>query len=118
MNKIISLCKNYEFQKLYRRGRSAVRSSLVMYCAKGKPEQVRLGLTAGKKIGNAVCRNRAKRRLRELFRVMQPDIKDGFDICIVARTRVLTIPYDKLIKDFRSAATELELIKKDEKTTD
>ncbi len=118
MKKIITLCKNYEFQRLYRRGISAVSPSLVMYCAKGKPEQIRLGLTAGKKIGNSVCRNRAKRRLRELFRIMQPDIRDGIDICIVARTRVLTAPYDKLVSDFKSAASKLEILKRNEETTD
>ncbi len=118
MEKIISLCKNFEFQRLYRRGKSIVRPTLVMYCIKGKEGQTRLGITAGKKVGNAVCRNRAKRRLRELFRTVQKDIKPGFDICIVARNRILTASYDMLVRDFTSAATELKLYNKNEETTD
>lgn len=116
MEKIISLCKNFEFQRLYRRGKSVVKPAFVLYFVKGREGQIRLGLTAGKKVGNAVCRNRAKRRLRELFRIMQPDIKKGYDICIVARTRVLSVPYNKLVSDFKSALSELELIKNEETT--
>lgn len=117
MNKIISLCRNSEFQRLYRRGKSAVRPTVVMYAIKGRQGQIRLGITAGKKLGSAVSRNRAKRRLRELFRLIQPDIKSGIDICIVARGRVLNVPYDKLFKDFKSALEELSLFK-NEKITD
>lgn len=116
MKKIISLCRNYEFQRLYRRGKSAVRPTLVMYAVSCRGQQIRLGITAGKKLGGAVQRNRAKRRLRELFRLMQPNIKTGYDICIVARTKVLTVPYAKLTADFKSAAEELGLFVKDNGT--
>ncbi|MEE1049809.1 MAG: ribonuclease P protein component, partial [Clostridia bacterium] len=109
MKKIISLCRNYEFQRLYRRGKSAVRPTLVMYAIDTKGDKIRLGITAGKKIGGAVCRNRAKRRIRELFRITQDELKCGKDICIVARGRILDVTYEKLVKDFRSAAEELEL---------
>lgn len=119
MKKIISLCKNYEFQRLYRRGKSSVKPTLVMYAARNKEERIRLGITAGKKIGGAVCRNRAKRRIRELFRITQDEFKLGVDICIVARGRILNAPYEKLVKDFRSAAEELSLFaKKNEKAVD
>ena len=110
MKEIVSLCKNYEFQRLYRRGSSVVRPTLVMYAAKGQKGQIRLGITAGKKIGGAVCRNRAKRRIRELFRITQQEMKSGMDVCIVARGRVLDAPYEKLVKDFRGAARELGLL--------
>lgn len=109
MDKIVSLCRNSEFQRLYRRGKSAVRPTMVVYRIKGR--SLRLGITAGKKIGGAVCRNRAKRRIRELFRLHQSEISMGNDICIVARTRILTSPYDKVEADFMSAAAELGLLK-------
>ncbi len=109
MEKIVSLCRNYEFQRLYRRGKSQVRPTLVLYAAKGRKDEVRLGITAGKKVGNAVLRNRAKRRIRELFRTYKPDIKRGVDICIVARSATVTAPYEKLVRDFKSALCELSL---------
>lgn len=109
MEKIVSLCRNYEFQRLYRRGRSAVRHTIVVYAAKNRRNDVRLGITAGKKVGNAVLRNRAKRRIRELFRATQPQIERGADICIVARSAAVTAPYEKLVRDFKSAMGELSL---------
>lgn len=110
MKKIVSLCRNFEFQRLYRRGKSAVRPTLVMYAARRNGREVRLGITTGKKLGSAVCRNRAKRRIRELFRIMQTDIVRGVDICIVARGRILTDSYDRIVKDFKSAAEELGIL--------
>lgn len=109
MGKIESLRMNYEFQRLYRKGKSTVKPTLVMYALNVKGDKIRLGITAGKKVGGAVCRNRAKRRIRELFRVYQNEIMGGTDICIVARNRILTAPYDKLVKDFKTAAEELGL---------
>lgn len=109
MDKIISLCRNSEFQRLYRRGKSAVRPTMVMYKTKGK--SLRLGITAGKKIGGAVCRNRAKRRIRELFRIHQSEFMQGLDICIVARTRILSASADSVEADFMSAAAELGILK-------
>ncbi len=114
MEKIISLCRNYEFQRLYRRGASAVRPTMVMYALKGKSGQIRLGITAGKKVGGAVSRNRAKRRVRELFRITQHEFADGVDVCIVARGRILDASYEKLVRDFRSAAEELGLFSETE----
>lgn len=110
MSDFISLCRNSDFQKLYRRGRSAVRPTMVIYAGRGRRNTVRLGITAGKKIGGAVCRNRAKRRIRELFRLYAAEIKLGTDICIVARGRILNARADKVKKDFLSAVSELELI--------
>ncbi len=108
MGKIVSLCRNSEFQRLYRRGKSAVRPTMVIYKANGK--SLRLGITAGKKIGKAVYRNRAKRRIRELFRRHQNELMTGLDICIVARPRILTASAEKVESDFISAAAELGIL--------
>ena len=121
MKKYISLCRNSEFQRLYRKGRSAVRGTMVVYAGKGRRGMLRLGITAGKKLGGAVCRNRAKRRIRELFRSSANGLKSGMDICIVARSRILTAKYNMVEKDFMSAMAELKLFaedKSDEKTVD
>ena len=113
MKNFISLCRNSEFQRLYRKGRSAVRGTMVVYAGKGRRGQLRLGITAGKKLGGAVCRNRAKRRIRELFRSCAGGLKSGTDICIVARSRILTAKHDRVEKDFMSAMAELKLFAED-----
>lgn len=98
-----------------------MRGTMVVYAGKGRIGQLRLGITAGKKLGGAVCRNRAKRRIRELFRSRADGMKLGIDICIVARSRILTAKYDRVENDFMSAMAELKLFaedKSDENNTD
>lgn len=104
MNKVISLKLNSQYQKLYRKGTSAVCPSLVMYVGRNGRQYCRLGITAGKKLGCAVVRNRAKRRLRELYREKLPELKSGYDFVLVARGRTADTDYSRLTADFITAA--------------
>lgn len=64
----------------------------------------RLGLTVSRKVGTAVERNRARRRLREMVR--HADVKamtPGFDYVVVARRAALTHPFDRLLTEFSGA---------------
>lgn len=72
--------------------------------ADGDP-QVRIGFTASKKIGNAVLRNRAKRRLRSLAREhLAPEALPGWDYVLVARPEAtVTRPYADLCADLQQA---------------
>lgn len=63
--------------------------SHVLYVCKGKKNELRLGITAGKKIGTAVSRNRAKRVITAAFDACAPHIPLGYDCVVVARTRIL-----------------------------
>ena len=69
---------------------------------------IRVGFTATKRIGNAVMRNRAKRRLREAARLMLPDLaKAGHDYVFIARGGVTTRPWPRLLDDVKSALIRL-----------
>jgi ribonuclease P protein component len=69
---------------------------------------VRLGFTATRKVGNAVRRNRAKRRLREAARAMVPDLAvPGSDYVFVARMGTGDRPWARLLDDVKSALTRL-----------
>lgn len=76
----------------------------------------RLGLTASRKVGGAVVRNRAKRRLREVVRafikVHGEDVLKGLDIVIIARTACATAPYDVLVADFAAAMIKFSVATK------
>ena len=89
MSMVIKLKENYEFRRAYTRGKSYVTPFFVLYLVRTKQKRVRLGITAGKKLGGAVCRNRAKRVLTAAFRECLPHITPGVDLVLVARARVL-----------------------------
>ena len=110
MKKDVTIKQNHEFRRMYNKGKSAVTPSMVVYCRKSRLPHNRLGITVSTKLGCAVKRNRARRRLRELFRLAQPRLKQGYDVVIVARTRAVTIPHKKLQADFDRAMAELQLM--------
>ena len=69
---------------------------------------VRLGFTATRKVGNAVIRNRAKRRLREAARALAPQLAvPGSDYVFIARMGTADRPWDRLLDDVKSALTRL-----------
>lgn len=115
MSGYISLKKNVDFRRLYRRGKTYVTPSVVAYVLPNRARVNRLGITAGKKVGCAVRRNRAKRRLRALFHdyINKSDKpRHCLDVVLVARARAVDCPYDKLEKDFlRAMDTALSQIK-------
>lgn len=82
MQREYRLRKRKDFGQVYRRGRSQANRQLVLYHQKGRG--IRIGISVSKKLGNAVCRNRIKRRLREAIRPRIPSLKPGRYI-IVAR---------------------------------
>lgn len=73
---------------MYRRA-SKVSPVLVTYCTKNRLGYSRIGITTGKKVGNAVRRNRARRLIKEAYRQLIPSLRTdcGWDIVFVARGR-------------------------------
>lgn len=90
MNNTVKIKENRDFRRAYSRGKSYVSPYIVVYANKNRTGQRRLGITAGKKIGNAVCRNRAKRLIFAAFTACENEIPQGYDFIIVARTRILS----------------------------
>jgi ribonuclease P protein component len=90
------LSRSAEFDRVYRQGRSVSSRSLVLYAfpregepAPGEPgsdeESPRLGVSAGRRVGGAVVRNRVKRSLREAFWALDDKVPERHDFVIVAR---------------------------------
>ena len=101
--------KNHEFRRMYRKGKSSVNSYLVLYCRPNAFGHNRLGVTVSTKLGKAVVRNRVRRRLREVWRLSQGQLKQGFDMILVARSRAVNCSYQELERAYRRAAVELKL---------
>lgn len=111
--KIVTLVKNHQFRKLYRCSAS-VSSILVTYKITNKLGINRIGITASKKIGKAYERNRARRIIKEAFRLLQPQLKQGFDIVFVARTKTCNSTTNEVIRIMKKHLGMI--VKLDEKT--
>jgi len=86
LKKAYRVKKNSEFQDILRTGKSFANRELVIYYKKSfNQDHFRIGISVGKKIGNAVTRNRIKRLIREAFIQLKNDIIPNVDIIIIAR---------------------------------
>ena len=115
MEHTVSLKQNHEFRRLYQKGKSAVSPYFAVYCRKTGRPQSRLGITTGVKLGNAVKRNRVRRRIRELYRTNEHRFSSGYDIVVVARTRAIFARYSELERSFLRLMKKLELLAPEER---
>ena len=103
------LKKNRAFQYVYRKGHSVACRNLVMLLAPGR--ELKVGFSVSKKTGNAVTRNRIKRRLRECFRPYLGDVKTGLYV-IVARPSAAEAAFDDLKRDVRYLLKKQDALRK------
>lgn len=115
MKKTVTIKSNRDFQRLYRRGKSAVAPTLVLYWQKNRLGESRLGLTTGTKLGKAVVRNRLRRQLREIYRLNRDKLLPGRDIVVVARVRAVSAGYHAMERDFLRSAKKLGLLREEQK---
>lgn len=99
MKKEYRIKDNEEFQVVFKQGKSFANRQLVIYYLKNKnQDHFRIGLSVGKKIGNAVIRNRIKRYLRQSFQDLEPKILPTLNIVIIARQPTKNMNYHE-VKD-------------------
>lgn len=104
------LKKRADFLRLQKDGKKWVSPTVIVQAGAGETGEIRYGLTATKRTGNAVARNRIKRRLREAVRAVLPDTKLPFDIVLIGRTETATCEYTALVKDLRWCLKRLGVI--------
>ena len=101
----ITLKKRRDFLRLA--AGSFVKTPYFLLQMRPQPDEmadiVRIGFTASKKIGNAVVRNRAKRRLRQVVFLSQQMLKPGMDYVLIARAETtISAPFSVMMKKFQS----------------
>ena len=95
MSEFKSLRKNWEFQAVYRNGKSKANRCFVMIIKKNDTSSNRVGISVSKKVGNSIVRHRVTRVIREVMRLHWGEIKSGYDIVIVARPSAKDSDYGK-----------------------
>lgn len=113
MNPAVTVKENYEFRRIYRKGKSEVSPQLVIYCQRNRRGLSRLGVSVSTKLGGAVVRNRVRRRIREIYRLNKPKMVPGYDIIVVARVRAVETGYQKLESTYLRLLRQLNLLRED-----
>ena len=93
------LTRPAQFQETYAQGRRWVGPHMVLWLREGPDAGLRLGVVASKKVGNAVHRNRAKRRLREAYRRQRDQFSGPYDVVLVARRGLPRAPWDEVARE-------------------
>lgn len=123
----VCIKKDREFKFLFRKGNSVVTDAFACYARESKRRVNRIGIVTGKKVGNAVKRSRARRVIREAFRLIDPLLREKtqkrYDFIFVARaktpamksTQVYRQMENKLLKRYavqeNKAPAEIQKIK-------
>jgi ribonuclease P protein component len=90
------LLRSGDFDRTLRSGRRISTDYLALFVSDNGLGRPRVGLAVSRKLGNAVVRNKIKRRLRELLRPMVLEAKGGRDVVIVARARAVDAEFTRL----------------------
>ena len=104
-----SLKLNHIFRRLYHTSGFA-DGLLVLYARKNRTDTNRVGVTVSKKLGKAHIRNRTRRRIREVYRLNEEKFQPGWDIVVVARTKAVEAPFDKLTKSYLALAKKAGIL--------
>lgn len=113
LKKAYRIKKNKEFQSIFKKGKSFANRELVIYYRLNPLQgHFRIGISVGKKIGNAVTRNRIKRYIRESFNHFKNEIDSNVDIIIIARKATMNMDFHQIKGSLQHLLFKEKLFKK------
>lgn len=96
MKRRFRLTSSTDFQRVRRLGKSHAHPLIVLIALRREDEQTLFGVAAGRSVGNAVQRNRAKRRMRAALQAALAQAAPGWDIVLIARRPILEAPFPRI----------------------
>ena len=110
-NNTKGLKKDCDFRKVYKHGKSFANRYLVMYILENKSDSSRIGISVSKKVGNAITRNKIRRRIKESYRLnIDANVKYGYDIVFIARVAIKEADYKDIEKSMNHLIKKAQLI--------
>lgn len=112
MRRKLRLRNREDYSRVYRGGRSFANGQFVVYWSKQPSAQpFRVGISASKKIGNAVVRNRMRRLVKEIVRHMEGQIVPYVDFILIVRKPAVTMSYAELERSIKHVLRKAGLLK-------
>ena len=103
------LTRSIDFKRVRRTGKSHAHPLAVLVYLPNDLGTTRIGISAARSLGNAVQRNRAKRRLREALRECLPEIPAGWDIIVIARPEIVDAEWTRIRNGIRKLLKQSKL---------
>lgn len=101
--------KSEDFEKIIKNNKSFRSKYFYIYVTETKEEKYHFGISVGKKIGNAVTRNKTKRRIKEIL--SKNDYQKNFDCIIIVRREIKEANFSEIKEDLNYALKKLLIIK-------
>ena len=102
MKSTVSINKNHEFAHVYKKGKYYIGKYIILHIVKGFPDSNRLGVTASRKVGKSVVRNRMRRLVKENYRFYEPYIFLGLRLVFVIRGVTSLPTYQDVNREMKS----------------
>ena len=109
MKKINIVKENRDYSRIIKKNKPFKYKDYIIYIDKKEPSIYRFGFSVGKKIGNAVMRNRVKRQIKEI--VSQNNYKNDFDCIIIVGKGILCRNFSEMQENLNFALKKLNLVK-------
>jgi len=103
------LKKNKDFTYCYRRGKRISTPIFTMYFVNSRYNK-RVGFSVSKKVGNAVTRNKVRRRMKESFGMLLPRINSNCSIIFVAKNEIVDCPFAKMNQGMEKALKKADML--------
>lgn len=99
-----------DVQRVWQQGRAFAHPLVILRVRANGLNQSRATFVAGKKLGNAVTRNRAKRHLREALRPRFLEIPKGYDFVLIARSNIAQAPFTEIVQAVEQVLQRAQLL--------
>ena len=116
MKRDYRLSRSSDFQVVKQTGKSFAHPLIVLIKLPNPDGLLRIGVSAGKAVGNAVTRNRAKRRMRASLSLLMKNIQPGWDLVFLARKPIANAAFNEIVAAEKSVLKRAGLLLEESKS--
>ena len=110
LKKINRLKKRYQYNYVYKQGIKYYGKTMILYTTPSKTKNIKVGFAITKKIGHAFKRNLIRRRLREIVYSEIVDLKQNYNIIVVAKDNIKNYSFADIKSDFHNLIVKADLL--------